>query len=256
LTLTAGTSLPTVAIGDTVTILTGTIKDATGNNATGNVTITGSFSFQGQGDNHDKDNDDEDNDEDSRKVCPAGLINGRLYKVKDSTTVYLVAGCHLKPFRGNAVFKARGHKFQDITTLNTLPADAHVSDKPALPAEGTLVKGDKDKTVWFVSRDGHRHGFTKKEIFEKLGFAFDKVEIISQSDLDTMAVGDNVDREDKHPDGSIIKCQNATVVFKINGGKKEAFTSAEAFNAKGHQFKHILSVDCSKFTYQDGTPIQ
>lgn len=262
ITLSSGTSLPTVAVGDTVTISGASIKDASNNNATGTVTITGDFGGQTGGtvgdDHHGKgdDDDDDDDEEDSRVKCTGGIINGKLYKLVGSPTVYLARKCTLKPFRGNAVFKARGHKFQNIIELSVAPTGVVLSTDPALPAEGTLIRGKKDKTVWFVTKDGKRRGFTKAEIFKKLGFAFDKVEIVDDSDLNTMQVASNIDTDTTHPDGSIIKCENATVVFEIKGGQKHAFSSAEAFNAKGHQFKHILSVDCSKFSYAQGAAIQ
>lgn len=254
--LTAGTSLPTVAVGDIVTVLPGVIKDPEGNNASGNKTITGSFgSGQNQHGDDDDEDEDDDNDEDSRRECNGDIKNGRLYKVGESQTVYLAAGCRLKPFRGAAVFRARGHKFEDIKVLSAFPAGVDVSDKPALPAEGTLVKGDKDKTVWFVTSKGSKRGFTREEVFRRLGFDFKNMEIISQSDLDTMPTDENIDSETEHPDGAIFKCSGATVVFQVNKGKKLPFTSADVFFAKGHQFRHILSVDCGKFTYADGTPI-
>ncbi len=256
ITLSSATSIPTVAVGDTVTVLPGVIKDITGNNATGSKTISGTFT-SGQGQHHDDDDDeDDDNDEDSRRECNGGIKNGRLYKIAGSDTVYLAAGCRLKPFRGAAVFKARGHKFQDIKVLSAAPAGVEISDKPALPAAGTLIKSFKNKTVWFVSEDGTRRGFTKAEIFEKLGFRFDKVEFVEDDDVNTMPTGANIDSENEHPDGAIFKCSGATVVFKVNNGKKLPFTSSDVFFAKGHQFKHILSVDCGKFTYADGSPIQ
>lgn len=99
-------------------------------------------------------------------------------------------------------------------------------------------------------------GSPKEEIFRKLGFSFDRVEIIEDDDLNTMPIDVNIDTDSTHPDGAIVKCSNATVVFKVNNGKKLPFTSSDVFFAKGHQFKHILSVDCGKFTYADGSPIQ
>lgn len=254
ITLSAGTSVPTITVGDTVTVAGTSIKDAANNNATGTVNITGDFG--GTITTPPPGDDDDDSDEDSRKHCASGVVNGRLYKIKGSATVYLAAGCRLKPFRGAAVFKARGHKFQNIVELDALPSGAVISDKPALPAVGTLIRGSKEKTVWFIGEDGKKHGFTREDIFRKLGFRFEAVEVIEQSDADTMEGGDNVDNDKKHPKGAIVQCTGAKVVFKVDGNIKHPFTSAEAFNARGHQFKHILSVDCTNFTYADGTAIQ
>lgn len=259
ITLSAGTSLPSVAVGDTVTVAGSSIKDGSGNNASGVVTITGNFGgtvFNTPRGNHEDDDEEDDDDEDSRKNCAGGVKNGRLYKIRGSSTVYLVAGCKFRAFRGASVFKARGHKFMNITELDSLPAGAVVSTKPALPSEGTLIRGDKSKTVWFVTSNGKRRGFTREEIFRRLGFNFSSVEIISQSDLDTMDEDNNIDDDKEHPSGAIIKCENATVVYKVEHGKKHAFTSADTFNAKGHQFKHILSVDCEKYSYSESTVIE
>lgn len=256
--LSAATSLPTVAVGDVVTVVPGVIKDTVGNNATGNKTITGTFtSGQNQGHDEDDDDDDEDNDndEDSRRECRGDIKNGRLYKIGDSQTVYLAAGCRLKPFRGAAVFKARGHKFADVKVLSSAPTGVEISDKPALPAAGTLIKSNKKKTVWFVTEDGKRRGFTKAEIFQKLGFRFTDVEVIEDDDVNTMPEDVNIDDDSSHPDGAIVQCTGAKVVFEVKKGKRMPFTSADVFFAKGHQFRHILSIDCGEYSYQDGTPI-
>ncbi len=115
ITLSAGTSLPTVTVGDTVTMAGSVIKDAAGNNATGSHAITGSFSGE--------------NENRQGKVCANGLINGRLYQVTGSTTVYLAANCNLKVFKGRAVGHAKGKKFKNIISLQSLTG-LTVSAKP------------------------------------------------------------------------------------------------------------------------------
>lgn len=105
-TLSAGTSVPTVAVGDTVTIAGSVITDAAGNAATGSRVISGSFGgapTTGGG-----------------KVCPNGLLNGRLYQVSGQNTVYLAAACRLKVFKGKALEHARGKKFKNIITIQSL----------------------------------------------------------------------------------------------------------------------------------------
>jgi hypothetical protein len=249
LTLSAGTSLPTVALGDTVSVNGSVITSLTGAPATGNKVISGSFATQSG-------NDDRDGDEDEHEhhACANSLLNGKLYKVGTDATVYLAAGCKLKPFRGAAVFHARGHKFQNITTLPTLPADVTISQKPVLPAEGTLVKGS-DRTVWFVDKDGHRRGFVSGEVFAALGFNFKQVQTIADTDLSLITPSTNVDNGTQHPDGAIIKCGNSGTVFEVIGSMKFPFASLDAFQSRGHSFDHILLVDCGRFQYQQGAAV-
>lgn len=274
-------SLPTVAVGDTVTITGDDLKDEDGNAFTGSKTITGSFTADKDDDDSDEDedceeptvsasvtgDDDDDSEEDSgddcddsddsdKKSCNNALKNGKLYKIGDAATVYLASShCTLKPFRGAAVFHARGHKFTDVIQLSSVPAGVTVSSEPALPVEGTLIKGS-DKTVWFIDHNGKRRGFVSAEVFTKLGFKFEQVKEISDSDLSELPTETvNVSDATKHPDGSLIKCGNSAAVFLVVGGKRKAFTSAEVFQGRGHSFDHILNVDCGRFAYSESTPV-
>jgi hypothetical protein len=136
---TSTSSLATVMPGDVVTVIaSNAFVDLAGNQVYGTQSLTGSFagSVPSNG----------TSDEDVKGSCANSLINGRLYKIGSDATVYLAAACRLKPFRGNAVFKARGQKFQNIIALASQPANVSISQNPVLPAAGTLVKGS-DKTM-------------------------------------------------------------------------------------------------------------
>ncbi|MBX4191217.1 MAG: hypothetical protein KW804_00220 [Candidatus Doudnabacteria bacterium] len=249
-TLSAGTSLPTLAVGDTVTVTGTTIKDAAGNNATGSKAITGSF-----GTTTTPPADGDDDDDDFGKHCD-GIINGKLYKIGTNPTVYLAAGCRLKPFRGAAVFHARGHKFQDIITLPATPPTLNeVSTDPALPAGGTLIKGS-DSTVWFVTNKGKRKGFVSATAFTRLGFQFNAVKVIANTDLATMPVDTAVTESSEHPEGSIIKCTNAPTIFEVKSGKKSGFTNPDGFLNRGHGWDVVVIVDCANFQYLSGSNLE
>jgi len=336
--LSDGTSLPTVAIGDEVTIDGNNIKDLDGNVFTGSVTIEGSFTetdddvcvsptptptptstvtptptptptptvtptptptatptptptvtptptptatptlsatAQGRGhgaeldDDDEDDEDDQDEDENSNDDdddcdgpneghgkfrCGTGLQNGRLYKVASSPTVYLMAACRLKPFRGAAAFHSRGLKFQDVIVLPSLPPNVTISDQPVVPAEGTLIKGS-DKTVWFVDHSGKKRGFTSEEVFKGLGFSFNNVDQITDSDLSTVETDTPINNSNSHPDGSVVKCGNSPAVFVVIGNLRFPFASRESFESRGHKFGHVLNVDCGRFAYREGAPI-
>ncbi len=299
--LSAATSLPSVVVGDTVTISGNSIENAAGDDFVGSKAITGSFvSTSGNGNDDDEDddedcvessvhvssdsehhgnghggddedeNEDEDNDsgdddsddgeEDhcgsSHHQCDNLVVNGKLYQVAGEPTVYLASHCTLKPFRGEAVFHARGLKFQNIIVISALPTGVTLSPEPVLPVEGTLVKGS-DKTVWFVGHDGKRRGFVNADVFNKLGFKFGQVQTISDSDLGELPVDteSNIADDSHHPDGALIKCSNSPAVYVVVGGDRKPFASAEAFEGNGHSFEHILTVDCNRFAYHDGTPV-
>lgn len=196
-----------------------------------------------------------DDSDEGKYRCGIGLQNGRLYKIAGSPTVYLMAACRLKPFRGIAAFHSRGLKFTDIIELPALPAKVLLSDKPALPAEGTLIKGS-DATVWFLAKNGKREGFTSAAIFLALGFKFEEVDQISDSDLSTVETDTElIDDPNEHPDGALIKCGNSGTVFKKIGNLRFPFANLESFQGRGHSFDKILEIDCGRFAYREGAPI-
>ena len=249
-TSTPTSTLPSVLTGDVVTVVSSaSFVDLAGNQAGGTQAITGSFAGQLPGDD-----DDEDDEEEVRGNCANSIINGRLYKVSSEPTVYLAAACRLKPFRGAAVFHARGKKFQDIIVLSSLPENVSVSQKPVLPVAGTLVKG-KDKTVWFVDKHGKRKGFVSANIFVRLGFIFGNVQVISDTDLALIPVDQPVQENSEHPDGSVIKCSNQATVYQVVGGKKFPFGSMSALTGASQTLGNILIVNCNNFQYQQGAPI-
>jgi hypothetical protein len=273
LELSDGTSLPTVAVGDTVTIDGDDLMDEDDNVFTGSAVISGSFTVDDDDDEDEDcddvsasvdDDDDEDADENENedcdddsdnpnKICNNALQNGKLYKIGSEPTVYLaVRHCVLKPFRGQAAFHARGHKFTDVIMLSAKPDGVTISTEPALPAEGTLVKGT-DKTVWFISHEGKRRGFVNADVFTKLGFKFTQVETITDSDLGTMPVDtSNISDDTEHPDGAIVKCGNSPEVFRVKDGTRFPFPSIEVFQNRGHSFEHIAVVDCGRYGYKAG----
>jgi hypothetical protein len=204
--------------------------------------------------NGDNGNGDDDQNIDFGKVCAGGIINGKLYKIEESSTVYLAAACRLKPCKGAATVHARGHKFQDIQVLASLEG-LTVSDRPALPSGGTLVKGS-DKTVWFVTNTGKRKGFVSENAFLRLGFNFRFVHQVSDNDLATMPVDTPIMENSNHPDGTVYKCTVSPTVFELVSGKRTGFANANAFRNRGNNWEQVLNIDCSAFSYPENpTPI-
>jgi hypothetical protein len=250
---------PTVAAGDVVTISGSVIKDATAtSSATGTATLANANANrdhddedqQGDHQNQNGENNNNDDDDEGQGVSCASttLVNGHLYKVADSATVYLADHCVLKPFRGEAVFHTRGNKFNNITVLAPISTTA-VSADPALPASGTLVKGS-EKTVWFVGSGHKRKGFASAEAFLGLGFNFRQVNQIADTDLMIMPLDATpITSPTTHPNGALVRCADSATILQVKGNQGTAFSSEDAFTLRGHTFKQVATIDCGKFHY-------
>lgn len=244
---TSTSTLPTVVVGDTATVGGSAIMDLAGNSASGAQPITGDFGGQPSGGGTLPTN----------TKCGNGLINGRLYKVTGDPTVYLAAACRLKPFRGAAVFHARGLKFQNIIELSALPGGTATSTETVLPAEGTLLKG-KGATVYLIVLEGMsrtKKGFRSAAAFFALGFQFGQITQIEEQDLAEISEGSPIGENESHPSGTLVKCGSSATVFQIVGNAKFPFRSADAFLSRGHSWQHIATVDCVRLRYILGAPI-
>ncbi len=244
-TTTPTNTVATVAVGDNATVGGSLIMDLAGNLASGTKTITGSFATT---------TSSEEPPPLTGTKCGNGLINGRLYQVSGSQTVYLAAACRLKAFRGAAVFHARGLKFQNIIKLSSLEG-LTVSDKPALPESGALVKGS-NATVWFITTDNVRRGFRSAGKFLALGFSFKQVKQISDDDLALISQGGPIEENENHPNGALFKCGNSPLVFQVIGSTRFPFRSANAFLSRGHSWDNIAVVDCGRFHYIHGSAVE
>ncbi len=147
ITLAAGTSVPTVAVGDTVTVSGSVVQDASGNPASGSQVIGGTFGTSTSG-----------GGTEGGKGCPNNLINGRLYQVNGSGTVYLAAACRLKVFKGKAVGKAKGKKFKNILSVPSL-AGLQVKVKPTSTEDhGKAEQGNENENNEKPGQSGSAHG--------------------------------------------------------------------------------------------------
>ncbi len=99
ITISDSTSLPTIEIGDTITINGAVIKDVAQNNATGAQVIGGKFTTPKSEDDDGDDDHDNSDKKGHGRICDNGLIRGKWYQVTGSDTIYHASGCKLKEFK-------------------------------------------------------------------------------------------------------------------------------------------------------------
>jgi hypothetical protein len=103
LTLTAGTNIPSVSVGDTVTTQGALVQDAVGNNASGSLTITGNFGGTTTT---------------TVTPCANGLVNGQFYyQIGKGGTFFKADNCALVTSSLKEVRKEKGRKAHGLKKL-------------------------------------------------------------------------------------------------------------------------------------------
>lgn len=102
-TFTAGTSVPTLAVGDTLTVQGALLQDGLGNNASGSVAVTGSFAGAVS---------------QNQAPCANGLVNGQFYyQIGKGGAFYKADNCALTLSSLKEVRKIKGRKAHGLKKL-------------------------------------------------------------------------------------------------------------------------------------------
>jgi len=124
---------------------------------------------------------------------------------------------------------------------------------------GTLAKGS-GVTV-YLFENGQKREFLSGQSFLKLGYQWNKIVTLADEELARYPLGQFVG----YKDGTIVRADIDPAVYKISGGQKYLFISAEQFLNTGNQWKNILAVSSGELeryglggnvSYPDGTLVQ
>ncbi|MBI4127976.1 MAG: hypothetical protein HY459_02800 [Parcubacteria group bacterium] len=179
--------------------------------------------------------------------------NGSLVKSGSDATVYLVANDKLLPFPSEAVFHARGQKFENVVTVadSVIAGFARETGVVKHPA-GTLLKGS-GPDVYVVDSNGNKHHVPSLAAFETLGYSFSRLTNVSDTELATYTSGDAL--AVSHPDGTLIKYGSSPTVYLVENGTKRPFASATIFLDRGYNFQNVVT-SSDAITYPDGNALR
>lgn len=194
-----------------------------------------------------------------------GFDNGSLIKIDSSPTVYMVVNCSLRPFQSEAIFHARGKKFEDVQDVSesSLPVGSPVGesedDNVSAPSnsgttsdsnsaslsgqtstlpQGALVKVPGDPTVYMVN-NGALQPFDSLTVFKARGENFGDVQSVSQQQIQSMGVSST---PVPFPDNTLVQGSGSTI-FVIKNGQKLGIPSMSVLQQHGWSLKNVLKVD-------------
>ena len=151
-----------------------------------------------------------------------------LKLVNNNGTYYLLQGGTLHGVTSPGILFSYGLDFSDAkaATVNDL---AMPKSNLLLPSEGSLVKSEKDKTVYLVSA-GQRYAFVSADVFTSLGFKFSSVLLVTDPELQALPKGADISNPlSAHPDG--LDIDDRGTVYWVSGGIKHPYPSLDVYNS-------------------------
>lgn len=177
------------------------------------------------------------------------------YQVAGSDSVYKVEKGVKKTFNSLAELNAAsGNKYTKVVLVNKEQVNLFSDNRFYKFATGSLIKTGASSKVYLVENGKVRPFETSAAQFNKLGFDFAKVKIVSQDEMDSYALGLAVKYA---PDNTLVKDTGDGKIYSSENGKKRYIGTASLFNFLGFVWSAVKSFVSSEInSYLIGEPMK
>lgn len=134
-----------------------------------------------------------------------------------------------------ALFETLGYKWDDIIIMPEHEVNLYeIGDIKRYPND-TLIAAEANPAVFRIN-NSKRQAFSSAELFENLGYKWDKIIKTSSDEIALYPYESIV----KYPDGLVLRQEKDSTVYVIESGKKKPFTSEKEFLEAGHKWKDVI----------------
>lgn len=164
--------------------------------------------------------------------------DGTLIKGSDPK-VYLIENSKRRHVKSRQVFESHGFEWSQVRKATPADFDLPIDSKLDF-REGALVQGESNPVYAIDYETGaiNKRHITSRQIFDDLGFSFEEVLKIKDSQL-PVSDGAVLNTSETHPDGTLIRKIGTNPVYLIETGKKRHIVSRYAFESHGYLWSNI-----------------
>jgi len=191
--------------------------------------------------------------------------NGALLKARNSPEVWHITGDQKHLIRSVAIFESR-FNWNDIIELpSSRQLDLYAQGSDIKFAAGTLVKEQKNNSVYRVSMNHGIQPILSEEIFLARGYNFENVAEVEVHALSSYAQELYIKNSEQLYNGDLIKLANDSAVYLIETDRVRLIPSPSIFRENAFKSYAIAEVSDKQFAefakgndilYPDGTLIK
>jgi hypothetical protein len=174
----------------------------------------------------------------------------RFVRLSGTSTDFLLKENVLHPFSSLEVMQSWGVTPQIVEHLSSFSSEWKRGSSVKF-RDGTLIKGT-EAAVSLVTNQGMRAWIKNEEVFLGLGYRWNQIHVISDSELSLYKRTDDIVSTATHGNGTLIKYANDSKVYVLEGDKKRWVASESAFASNGLSFSDIITIHDSEI-YPDGS---
>jgi len=166
-------------------------------------------------------------------------FQNHIYQAAGLSNVYSIVKGVRQVFNSLVDYTNQGKTYNQIAQINKTQIDLFSENRFYKFPDNSLVKSAAGPKVYLVENGKIRPMEMSAAQFNKLGFNFSDVKIISQDELDVYASGLAIKYA---PDGQLVKKTNDSNVYYGENGRKRLVGSASLFNFLGFVWSKIKSL--------------
>ncbi|MCK5413512.1 MAG: N-acetylmuramoyl-L-alanine amidase [Candidatus Pacebacteria bacterium] len=174
------------------------------------------------------------------KIYQSGLNikyspDGKLINDKKGT-VYLAENGKKRKFTSATLFEYLNYKWKNIVDDNF--TNYYLDGDYIIYPDGILVKSVNNDKV-YLTENKKKKEISSGTLLQVLGYKAENVISINQDELDNFAIGDKLN----YPDNTLVKAEDYSAVYIIQGAKRKEFTSAVLFEKSGYDWNSVIEID-------------
>ncbi len=166
--------------------------------------------------------------------------SGTLFKAGSNPTVWYVENGKRRGIPSLGVFESRfdWKNVKNIADANH--TELYTEDSAIGYSDGLLIKGSAP-TVYIIA-DGKKLPITTAEAFNALGYKWENIRTVSDSELNLHATGASLSTAASYPSGSLIQKEGDPTVWFVDNGVRRGIPTLDVFNVRKLDFKRVVKV--------------
>ncbi|MGB0757869.1 MAG: hypothetical protein ACPGO5_05490 [Patescibacteria group bacterium] len=167
--------------------------------------------------------------------------NGTLLQAIGEAGVYLIQDGVKKPFHSKAALTSRGYKLDKVLQVDQQKLDAYTTGTPIKYPQYALLASESGQRYLLVN--DKKRPFADDEVFRKLGFNPEELEIVPDEDLSQFPDGNPITLADAYPTGALVQNNQSGAVYFVEAGYRYAIIDKSIMDIRFGTKPAIISAD-------------
>ena len=166
--------------------------------------------------------------------------SGTLFKVGSNPTVWYVDNGKRRGIPSLGVFESRFDWKNVKNITDATHTELYTEDSAIGYPDGLLIKGSAP-TVYIIA-DGKKLPVTTAEAFNALGYKWENIRTVNDSELSLHSTGASLSTAVSYPSGSLIQKEGDPTVWFVDNGVRRGIPTLDVFNIRKLDFKRVIKV--------------